>query len=620
MCEANAQKNTNVTLARQLKTYGQNKKAKLVASRSYSNYTFQVSGQQLSVINEGTADLISLEGNLDHVEYLHYDNHTKVEKSDFRFTSGKGLIPAKSCGNYEVGDIFFSDAKVCSYRMNFLNEGTEISFDWRTVLDDPRYLTKVFFHDDKPIESIEITFTIPQSVNVELKEMNFEGFAITKAVTKNDGKTVYRYKAKRLEVLKSEDNSLGYLYYYPHIMVLTKDYATTAGKKNVIASVTDLYNWYSGLVKQVKNEPAQLKPEVDRLTVSLKTPEEKMRAIYYWIQDNIKYIAFEDGIAGFKPEAAQKVYHDRFGDCKGMANLTKEMLKLAGLDARLTWIGTKRIPYSYQTPSLCVDNHMICTVLLKGEYYILDATEKYIALGKNAERIQGKEMLIEDGESFIVKTVPDADAAGNLVVRTESIQLDADALKGEGQLVMNGEAKKSVLYYSANVKHEDQRKLFDNLAMPDYTNTDKVEVTDAPAIDREKPLNVQYKFALGNKISRFNNDIYINLDWAKSFHNLKLEDDRVTDYYFNRKFKTRTIKKFKLPAGYSVTHLPKNMNRVFNDFSFLITYKVVGNELHYENHITINNGIVKKQNFGMWNECIKELKEIYDDQVVITKK
>ena len=59
------------------------------------------------------------------------------------------------------------------------------------------------------------------------------------------------------------------------------------------------------------------------------------------------------------------------------------------MDARLTWIGTRSIPYDYTIPSLAVDNHMICTVFLGEEKYFLDATEEYVGFGDYAYRIQG---------------------------------------------------------------------------------------------------------------------------------------------------------------------------------------------------------------------------------------
>ncbi len=615
-----AQKNTNIALSYKLKTYPENEKAKVVANRFTSQYRFLVNNNQLKVIGEEEKDLVSLESNYTHIESVFYNDNLKIEEFSTAFTSGKSLWPEKICGNYEVDNIFYSDSKLCAYRINFLYEGTTITVKNRVKYDDPKYLTTIFFHEMEPVEDREISFEIPQQVEVELVEKNFGNFDIKKTVHRDGDKNVYKYSVKRLAAIKQEENSLGSLYFYPHIIVVTKSYTTSVGKNKVLASVNDLYGWYNGLVLQVKNEPSHLKAEVDRLTASSKTDLDKIKAIYYWIQDNIKYIAFEDGIAGFKPEAAHQVYLNRYGDCKGMANLTKEMLKLAGFDARLTWIGTNRIPYNYDIPSLSVDNHMICTLLLEDQLYVLDATEKYIALGKNAERIQGKEMLIEDGVNFIRKTVPISNETNNLIDRTEVLLLDNDKLKGEGELLMNGESKKSVLYFSTNVKNEDQKRLFNYLAVAEYLNTDKVEVTKTPDIDRDLPLQMKYQFELGNKVSSFNNDVYVDLDWNKTYQNLTIDDDRLTDYYFSRKVKTKTTKRFRVPTDYTVSHMPTGMNKVFDNFSFLITFKLINNEIYYSNEITVHDGILKKEMFEKWNDCIKQLKEIYSDQVVITKK
>jgi hypothetical protein len=571
-------------------------------------------------VEEENVDMISLKGNVDYVEHTFYNDHLKIEDYDISYTTGKSIKKAGVCGNYEVDNIFYSDAKVCSYGFNFLYEGTEISFHSKTRYDDPRYLTRIFFHDDRPTETREITITVPDKVVIELVEKNFDGFGIKKSIAQNGGNTIYSYKMSRLPALKSENNSLGSLYHYPHLVVLTKEFNSSSGKKIILSSVNDLYKWYVGLVKGVKNDPAPMKEEVQRLITNAKTPEDKMKAIYYWVQDNIKYIAFEDGIAGFRPENAQDVYTKRFGDCKGMANLTKEMLKIAGFDARLTWIGTNRIPYTYDLPSLCVDNHMICTVTLNDKLYILDSTEKYIALGKNAERIQGKEMLIENGDNFIRTKVPISDASGNSVTRSESLTLEGELLKGEGELLLDGEAKKNILYFSTNTKQENKKKLFDNLAISDYTNSDKVQVINDPPIDREKPLEVKYSYSLSNKISQFDNDLYVDLDFNKTYQNMTIEDDRVSDYYFNRKVKLKTTKKFKLPVGYKVNSLPKGVSKKYPDFSFEVSYKQVGGDVLYNNEITVNNGIVRKNDFPVWNECIKALKETYNEQLVLTKK
>jgi transglutaminase-like putative cysteine protease len=615
-----AQKTGNPEKAKVLKAMQANKKAKIVSSHYQSAYSFEPSSDKIYVVSNEVMDLISLEGNLDYARPVFYNENLILGDTEIEYTSGKNIPFANSCGNYEVDDVFYSDAKVCNYKFKFLYEGTEISFTSKTKYTDPKYLTKVFFHDDLPVQKREIAFTIPKTVSVDLIERNFEGYDITKSVSETGSVKTYKYSINNLKAMQPETNSLGFLYYYPHILVITKEYMTNSGKQKGIASVADLYKWYSTLVKDVKNDSKSFDEEVKRLTAAAKTQEEKIKAIYYWVQDNIKYIAFEDGIAGFKPEAAQNVYNNRYGDCKGMANLTKAMLKSAGFDARLTWIGTNRIPYTYEVPTLAVDNHMICTLSMPGQFYILDPTEKFIALGKNAERIQGKEMLIEDGESYIIRKVPVSDYNANLFSRTETVTLDGKTLKGEGEVNFNGESKTQILNLSSYAKIEDKKKFFYALSVPNFSNTDVVELQQLPELDREKPLDIKYTFSLNNKVSNFGDDVYVDLDWNKSFSDLKMEDDRETDYYFHRKLKQKTNKKFKVPAGYKVTHVPDSFEKIHKDFAFKVTFKQVGNEVVYSNEITVTDGIVRKGTFADWNGMIAQLKEIYNDSIVLTKQ
>lgn len=615
----NAQKNTNVARARSLKDMHENKDAQIVAYNYKSAYNFEIAANKISVTNHDVLDLISLAGNVDYIRPVFYNDNIALSGTEIRYANGKNLKYENVCGHYEVDNIFYSDARLCSYKFNFLYEGTEISFKSKAKYDDPKYLTKVFIHDELPVENREITFSIPDGIVVDLAEINFEGFNIIKSVSENGDSKIYKYTIKNIKAMRPEANSLGHLHHYPHIVVLTKEFKTSSGSQKLISSVNDLYGWYSSLVKDVSNDNTTFADEVRRLTADSKTTEDKIRAIYYWVQDNIKYIAFEDGIAGFKPEAAQQVFTNRYGDCKGMANLTKQMLKVAGLDARLTWIGTNRIPYTYEMPTLAVDNHMICTVYSGEKEYILDPTEKYIALGKHAERIQGKEMLIENGDSFTVKKVPVGNPDNNLISRSETLSLDGDMLKGQGEVNFNGESKTQILYISSLSKSEDKKKFLDNLAVTGFTNSDKVDLSSIPAVDRENPFTLKYSYALTNKISKFDNDIYIDLDWNKTFSELKIKEDRETDYYFNGKIKQRTHKKFRIPPGYKVSHLPKSITKTHQDFTLNVTFRQAGNEVIYTNEITVKEGIIRKGNFSLWNEYILELKDIYNDQIVITK-
>src|SRR6185437_11119848 len=188
----------------------------------------------------------------------------------------------------------------------------------------------------------------------------------------------------------------------------------------------------------------------------------KIEAIFYWVQDNIRYIAFENGLAGFRPEACQRVYSYKYGDCKGMANLLKEMLVLAGYDARLTWLGTRHIAYDYSTPSIAVDNHMICTVVLKGKYYFLDPTETFISFGDIAHRIQGRQVIIENGDSFIMEKTPEYSKDRNLIKITTKATINGDLIEGKTKEEYNGEGKTQILQAYDQIKNHEKEDAIKN--------------------------------------------------------------------------------------------------------------------------------------------------------------
>jgi transglutaminase-like putative cysteine protease len=609
---------TNPERASQLKD--QYEDNSVVAYSSATDYVFKNNDLALTVNQKDDIKLISLKSNVKYRRPVFYNDHIELKSGSAKYASGRGILQNnKVCGNYEIEDIFYSDAKVCSYYFDILYEASEIAFSSEREYDDPKYLTKVFFHDQEPALHRKISFTIPKGVDVELVEMNFEGFDIDIDVSQTDLGTVHKYVVEDISELKTEENMEGYLNQYPHILVLTKSYETSEGKKNVLSKVDDLYQWYRTLVKDVIVDKSALQGEVDKLISGAASDEEKIKNIYYWVQENIKYLAFENGLAAFTPEAPQKVYNNKYGDCKGMAMLTKTMLQMAGFDARMTWIGTNMIPYTYDYPSLAVDNHMICTVFLNDRQYILDATEKYIALGEHGERIQGQEMLIEDGDQFIRKTVPIESSDKNLISRSEKLKVDGETLVGEGQLEIKGEAKKTILYISTNSRVDEKDKLYDMLSVSNHGNTDVIKINNVPETEREQPLNIKYDYQLQNKVSSFDNELFIDIDWDKNYKNLEIEDDRFSDYYFGRKVHNKVVKTLEVPGNYKIKHVPDALDEKYKDIKVKVSFEVKGQKIIYTNEIIIESGKIAKEDFSEWNAIQKKLNEVYEDQIVITK-
>jgi hypothetical protein len=460
-------------------------------------------------------------------------------------------------------------------------------------------------------------------MEVKILEINFGEFAIEKSKEEDaKNKSIkYTYTLKNVKPFDSEDHTKSVSYRYPHLLLLYDSYNLNKQKVNILSSPNDLYSLCYGFIQTLDNQPNQLKAQVESLISGKTTQEEKIKSIYYWVQDNIRYIAFEQGIAAYKPESAAKVFNNRYGDCKGMANLTKEMLKLAGFDARLTWIGTNDIPYSTDIPSLAIYNHMICTVILGDKRYFLDATEKFIALDDYAERIQGKEVMIENGNVYMPAKIPSYGKDRNLTSTITDLSLEGNSLIGSAEMIFNGESKKNLLYGADRISISNKDKLFKYLTSYGGDKNLTVDNIKTSSLDdREGSLDIKYSFRLDNHVSSFNNELYIDVDPYKQYKGLEFDSTRKNDYVFARKIYQKDIYKFKIPNGYTVKYLPSGMESKQEQFSVKISFAQVNNEVIVNKVISFDLGYISKDQFSAWNSVHKKLAKTYNDQIVLIKK
>jgi transglutaminase-like putative cysteine protease len=498
-------------------------------------------------------------------------------------------------------------------------KGKSFTYSYQNNFRDVKYLTSLYFHN--PIPSIEkiVEFRIPSWLEADLREFNFGKTGIEKSSVKENDITRITYKIKDVDAFQRESSSPNHAISYPHIICVSKAYTENGQRKVLFESVKDLYKWYHSVCASIGNDPAALKDKVAALTAGKKTDIEKIESLFYWVQDNIRYIAFEDGIMGFKPDAAQNVFSKKYGDCKGKANLLKEMLKLAGYDARLTWIGTSDLPYDYSLPSLAVDNHMICTVILNGKRYFLDGTEDYIAFNDYAQRIQGKQVLIEDGDNFIIDKIPDFPAERNSVKTIRKMNIEEGTIKGNTAMEYNGESKIMLQRVVTSIRTENKKDALSGFLRKSNDNVVVNNIKEPEFNDRQKSLQVSFDFTANNQVTKTGNELYVVMDWDKEFAGMEFEADRKNDYEFNQKYYLTSQAELVIPAGYKVDYLPEPFKKSTPEYSFEGSFTNKGKSIVYSKTIIVNKPILHKDGFEQWNSFIKSINKFYNDQVVLVK-
>ncbi len=597
-------------------------KQDVVILDSKEEITFELNKKEGKVVVNNTVKekLMGINSRAEIQKYEFYNGQSEVKDMTLKYRNEKSIYSQINDNYYQDKDLFYNDARVKFMNVTFETQGKSYIYEVEKMFKDIKYFTSIYFNDSYPIKNKEVIITVPNWLNLELKEFNFAGFNIVKNVAEDKRKenTIYTYKIDNLDNFSDEKEAPGKSFTYPHILFIAKSFTNKDVKTPLFAITADVYKWYKSLVNDMKDDTNVLKDKVKELTEKAKTDEEKIKNIYYWVQDNIRYIAFEDGIAGFKPDESNNVFTKRYGDCKGMGNLTKQMLKLAGFDARLTWLGTKHIAYDYTTPSICVDNHMICTLFYKGKKYYLDGTEKYNSFGEYAERIQNKEVLIEDGDKFIIDKIPAVNAEANKEIYKADFVIENEKLKGICNRNASGEARASFLQifnsFETNKKGETLEKY---LASQDKN----IEVTNIKTSDlknRDLKLNIDYDISINNKVSSFDNEIYIELENRNEYRNFELKE-RKNDYEFEYKNNYESNISLSIPNGYKISKMPENLEIKEDNFNISVIFKQVGSKIIYNKQFIIKNAVIKANEIEKWNESIKKLNSVYNQQITLSK-
>jgi len=303
-----------------------------------------------------------------------------------------------------------------------------------------------------------------------------------------------------------------------------------------------------------------------------------------------------------------------------MANLMTEMLKLAGYDARFTWIGTRHIPYDHSVPVMCVDNHAITTLYFKGKEYFLDGTEKYAPFGEDAFRIQGKSALIEKGESFDEKKVPVTSATNNKMRTTASLVLSDGSLKGHVKVTLTGEERKDFHNgFHSMPKHAQQDFLEDMIEFGN-TNLTATNIKNSDFSNREIPVVIEGDIDLTNNINVIGGSQYLSIDFfPKTLRNYMPGEKRTRGYDFESVFSFEDEIELTIPAGKKCIDLPTALSIDNPGYAFTGSYEITGNKVKLKKTLTLKDAVIPATELANWKSFLLKLKEFNSYLLTVTK-
>jgi len=542
-------------------------------------------------------------------EYPFKKRSKKIEVKDFKKSFDKS------------SSVFYDDTEILNFIFPAIEPGARTVLEYTKTLKEPRFSPGFYFQSYIPIVEAKYSVLVEKGIEIDFDLNNFENYQIKVSKEELKDKVKHTYKVKYIDKYESEDNSPAPQYFIPHINIKIKEYVNNNNQNiDLLSEADDLHDWYRGFVKGLENNKSdEIDSLVQSITQNIHEEKEKVKAIFYWVQENIKYIAFEDGMRGFIPHNGEYVFNKRYGDCKDMASILINMLHHANVKSYFTWVGTRDIPYNYSDfPTPSVDNHMIATYINDGEYYYLDATAQYSPFELPSSMIQGKEVLISFGDKFEIRRVPEINENLNVLTDSITLNLNNGIITGDGHLSLTGFAR-VFNNYELDVTNEKSKRDYLNSFLLKGSNKFNLESYSISNLKNlESPLLIDYSFSIPNYYQEIGNEIYLNLNLEKPFIDDLLEDDRELPLENEFKFKTKNIYLLTVPVDYEVLNLPDNISHT-GPLNFNLTYAQLDNKIKLVAEYHISHLIMYPDQFEYWNQSIKKLSEALSEAIILRK-
>ena len=525
----------------------------------------------------------------------------------------KGVLAPKAIHRHATPEnVFFDDTRICYFNLSLSRQGKKAAVQFSRTFHDLRYFTRIYFPEEYFIHEKRITVTIPAALSrFRLVEKNFgPGIRCEKSMNK-EGDSLFVYTLKGVPATRKEEAAPADNCLYPHLLVTGS-----------FADVQDMYRWLNGLAEVDCTLP-QAEMLTDEITAGCTDELEKIRRTYAYVQQNIRYIAFENGLAGHRPDRPAEVLRKRYGDCKGMALLLRTLLKAQGFDARMAYIGTDDIASSPdEVPTLAAINHAFCLLFHQGKSYCLDATYRYLPPEDIPQGIQGRKALVENGDSCLIQTLPQRDASASTDSLNYHYRLMTDsnppALKGTATRTSTGEYKEYLLNLYHDAAKEKQKDLLNSLLAARHHNC---RVTDACTEEKrpEAPcLQLAGKITNITAVQSADGEYYIEPDPHDDFFCQTIDTTRRRQDYV-LPWRCRTVREvtIDIPQGYAVSYLPADFHIETSQGILSCSYRTEAGYIHFRKVMEIRKKRIPLAFIPAWNDALRQWKKACDEQIVI---
>ena len=388
------------------------------------------------------------------------------------------------------------------------------------------------------------------------------------------------------------------------------------GTKGSLNSWADYGKWEYSLIQDRDLLTDAERQELHQLTDGLKTDLEKVEAIYKRLEKSTRYVAILLGIGGQQPAPAADVSKNGFGDCKGLSNYMRAMLKEIGIPSNYTTISTinRRLQKDYASVGQL--NHVILQVPLQNDTLWLECTNPQLPMGYVHEDIAGHDAIEVSPSGGRLVRLPVYPDSTNLMHSDININLSEQGAASIkiSQSVLNHQYESYIPLLKADEK--DRQKYLQKIVQAPQAEIGKVDINESGAkITLDAEIKSQ-KYA-----TKTGQRLFVPIcPLHRGYTVPNANSERVEDIWSDMGYLDTDDITITIPEGYAIEASPKGVSieQPFASFSFSI--QADDNTIHIKNRLLMKSGTFHKSQYPKLADFIRSINSAYNQKVVLKKK
>jgi hypothetical protein len=383
-----------------------------------------------------------------------------------------------------------------------------------------------------------------------------------------------------------------------------------------IPSWSYLVEWYADITKAKTRSSYEIREQVAGMLEKRPgaTEDEKIKMIYDFITENIRYssVAFRQG--AHIPQKARDVLVTRIGDCKDVATLCIAMLGELGLKGHYVLVNTRDEGLNRKVLPSIAFNHCIVAVETSRGLKYLDLTANNYPIGSMPEMdLNAFALLIRPGSKEPHYLTPSGMMGRNVTTTTTASISTENVLSGKRNTSLTGGVAAAMRASLRNESKKEQEKMFIAGLSTTFPNA-KLNSLLLRNLDNLDPkVEYEYAYEVPNYITEAGEFKFMKIPWSRyaNADEALSYDRREHPYYYWPGEDTLTEQiEIQLPTGYRPVDLPKPVRLSSPVAEYTMKYAFVNGKLQAQRQFINKKEIVETAEYPtfktFFNDVVKE--------------